>query len=333
MGCKRLDTDFLFFLEVETSKELARTQKKDLNVYPFGLEHKGYNNVVNGTENNFFTYNGKELNESLSLNVIEMDWRQYDPALGRFNVIDALADSFVENTPYHFGYNNPISYIDPTGLFSIHTDEAGNVLKNVDDGDYGVYVHQGATTEADIDKTYSAENTSADGEKIGELGGVINADKIYTNTLANNISEAEGIWNPWSFKNKVTDNGEWDLKNNTKTIFGLAYDGETQFSFQGELMSSEDIGNHHFGAVALAVNLFPSEKFILKEAGKNQMTKKGGTASRPEWQPKVTEQTVNFTKTGRPILGTKQVLGPPYGDDPIDQKYIKKGFEYYKSNK
>ncbi|MFK5855152.1 MAG: DUF6443 domain-containing protein, partial [Bacteroidota bacterium] len=36
------------------------------NYYPFGLKHKGYNNVVNGTEHPY-KYNGKELNESLGL--------------------------------------------------------------------------------------------------------------------------------------------------------------------------------------------------------------------------------------------------------------------------
>ncbi len=91
---------------------------KENNYYPFGLEHKGYNNVVNGTENNYFNYNGKELNESLDLNMVEMDWRQYDPAIARFNVVDPLADfaNQVDKSPYSFGWNNPILYSDPSGL-------------------------------------------------------------------------------------------------------------------------------------------------------------------------------------------------------------------------
>lgn len=36
--------------------------------------------MVNGTENNHFTYVGQELNESLDYNMLEMDWRHYDPA-------------------------------------------------------------------------------------------------------------------------------------------------------------------------------------------------------------------------------------------------------------
>lgn len=38
------------------------------NYYPFGGSHKGYNNVVNGTENKYQTFQGQELNEELGLN-------------------------------------------------------------------------------------------------------------------------------------------------------------------------------------------------------------------------------------------------------------------------
>ncbi len=85
--------------------------------YPFGLEHKGYNNMVNGSENNFMTFNGQELNKSLGLDVMEMTFRQYDPAIGRFNVIDEMTEDAMDYTPYRFGFNNPIFFSDPTGLW------------------------------------------------------------------------------------------------------------------------------------------------------------------------------------------------------------------------
>ncbi len=302
--------------------------------YPFGLEIEygadHPNSLITGSNEHPYKFLGKEYTESLNLNMYEMDWRQYDPALGRFNVIDALAGSFVENTPYHYGYNNPISFIDPTGLFSTHTDESGNIIKEYDDGDDGVYVHNTGTTETEIDKQREdKKNTGGTGEHIGEIGGVIKADRIYANALATNIAEAEGIYNPFTFRNNVKNEGKWDLKNNKNTIFGLANDGETQFSFEGELFESQDIGNHNFGAVGKAANLF-SEDFMLERAGVAQVA--GGT-SKPEWQKFKTVKTVNYTKTGRAIFGTKQVSIPPYGDDPRDQKFIKKGFEYYDKKK
>jgi RHS repeat-associated protein len=85
------------------------------NYYPFGLKHKGYNNVV-VSENKYQTFNGKEFEESLGLNVVEMDWRQYEPSLGRFYNPDRLAALVPSLTPYRFGYNNPILWSDPSGL-------------------------------------------------------------------------------------------------------------------------------------------------------------------------------------------------------------------------
>ena len=91
---------------------------EEKNYYPFGLQHKGYNNVVNGSENNHFTYNGKELEESFGLDVIEMDWRHYDPALGKFNGIDPITH-FSQGTSVAFD-NNPIYWADPSGANGEH---------------------------------------------------------------------------------------------------------------------------------------------------------------------------------------------------------------------
>ncbi|UOB16285.1 RHS repeat-associated core domain-containing protein [Abyssalbus ytuae] len=63
------------------------------NYYPFGLKHKGYNNIVSANANSVaskFKYNGIELEESLGLNLYEMDLRQYDPAIARWTGIDPV---------------------------------------------------------------------------------------------------------------------------------------------------------------------------------------------------------------------------------------------------
>ncbi|MBG6060372.1 hypothetical protein IWX83_000135 [Flavobacterium sp. CG_9.1] len=46
-----------------------------------------------------------------------MDWRQYDPAIGRFNVIDLLSELAPMHNPYRFGFNSPVYWSDPSGLF------------------------------------------------------------------------------------------------------------------------------------------------------------------------------------------------------------------------
>ena len=105
-----------------------------IKFYPFGLEHKGYNNVVNGQENNYYTYLGKERSESLGYNMLEMDWRHFDPAIGRFVSIDALAESYESFTPYHYSENSPIMYSDPTGLFTDVVNEDTGEVYHIDDG-------------------------------------------------------------------------------------------------------------------------------------------------------------------------------------------------------
>ncbi len=64
-----------------------------------------------------YKYNGKELQDELGLNMIAMDRRQYDPAIGRFNVIDPLSELAPMHNPYRFGFNNPVYWSDPSGLF------------------------------------------------------------------------------------------------------------------------------------------------------------------------------------------------------------------------
>jgi RHS repeat-associated protein len=45
----------------------------------------------------------------------ETDWRGYDPQLGRFKGIDALADEMPGINPYQYSYNNPVMFNDPSG--------------------------------------------------------------------------------------------------------------------------------------------------------------------------------------------------------------------------
>ena len=98
--------------DIDASTEIV----EENNYYPFGLEHKGYNNVVNGTENKYLTYNGKEFDESLNLNTFDLGARHMDPALGRFMVIDPMADFFNNQSPYAVANNNPVGNVDYYGF-------------------------------------------------------------------------------------------------------------------------------------------------------------------------------------------------------------------------
>ncbi len=60
-------------------------------------------------------YNGKELNEEFGLDWNDYGGRFYDPAVGRFPTIDRFAEKYSSMTPYHYGANNPIKFIDVNG--------------------------------------------------------------------------------------------------------------------------------------------------------------------------------------------------------------------------
>lgn len=160
---------------------------------------------------------------------------------------------------------------------------------------------------------------------LGEIGGNIDMSVIYANLAKQNSDQAKGMWNPFAFRNLVKSGGEWDLKNNMNTIWGLANhtkDLQTAFLFGGNKMEAQDVGNHHFGVVGKAFGLF-SEEYMLRKAGEAQIA--AGT-SRPEWQIYKTEI---FVAPG-PVTYQRRVMLAPYGDDPRDQRWIRTGFTYYK---
>jgi RHS repeat-associated protein len=85
--------------------------------YPFGLEMEGTWVAQTGTEN-AYQYNGKELNEDFGLNLHDYGARWYDGALGRWWSVDPLGEKTPRWSPYHYGFNNPLRFVDPTGMLN-----------------------------------------------------------------------------------------------------------------------------------------------------------------------------------------------------------------------
>lgn len=82
------------------------------NYYPFGLPH---NRDFGKTSNKsyFYEYNGKEYQNLTGM--YDYGARMYMPDLGRWGVVDELAEKFNRHTPYAYVVNDPINGIDPDG--------------------------------------------------------------------------------------------------------------------------------------------------------------------------------------------------------------------------
>ncbi|MEM9681576.1 MAG: RHS repeat-associated core domain-containing protein, partial [Bacteroidota bacterium] len=81
--------------------------------YPFGMRMGGlsYNS---GTENRY-RYNGKEYHQELNLGLYDYGARMYDPAIGRWNGVDELAENYQNFSPFNYVLGNPSNWIDPDG--------------------------------------------------------------------------------------------------------------------------------------------------------------------------------------------------------------------------
>jgi len=136
------------------------------NYYPFGLKQEGYNDLSSPHPFYKYTYVGQEFQDDWGLNMTAMDFRQYDQALGRFYGMDMLGELAHNQTPYQYGFNNPILWEDRTGLFP---------------SAWKAYVF--AATEGIRDDYKIEYNAGLGGYVLTITSGEFKGDKFYDNTI------------------------------------------------------------------------------------------------------------------------------------------------------
>lgn len=212
------------------------------NYYPFGLKHKGYNNLV-AISTNKYKYNGKELQDDsiggFNLNLYDYGARNYDPALGRWMKIDPLAEKFFSESPYVYVNNDPLGYADFDGkdyIMTIEYDKNGKFTGVKISGT--VYIQgDGASEKRAGELNKYAKNSIKGGEGVSvDINYVYDTSKNTKNlkegeNIATFNSEPEGGKKttshvPWKqFSNKEFKN-RW-LTGNTATIFSSGKDNHT----------------------------------------------------------------------------------------------------------
>lgn len=182
---------------IDASSEIRREQ----NYYPFGLEHKGYNNVSYGVKNNLKTYQGQEFTEDLGLNVHEWRYRISDPAIGRFWQIDPLAENYTYNSTYAFQENKLGMGIELEGLENINWDELSDegiqagLGSGIDDGTAQKNSYGASTDSGVVGSIFSAisDGISYIDNKIS--GAITNGIVAVTGTAESNNTLSDSQFN------------------------------------------------------------------------------------------------------------------------------------------
>ena len=145
---------------------------EESHYYPFGLVQQGISSKSAGKLQNKNLYNGKELqskefSDGSGLELYDFSARMYDQQLGRFPNPDALAESFYQWNPYHYSYNNPIRFGDPTGMAA--TDWVGkNNANGQTTWSWNENINSAEEAKAAGYDDYKAPGSTIENAKIGD---------------------------------------------------------------------------------------------------------------------------------------------------------------------
>jgi RHS repeat-associated protein len=185
--------------------------------YPFGmtLQQQNFGGALN--QPNKLLYNGKELQDN-ELAGVCLDWydygaRMYDAQIGRWHVVDPMADIEPGWSPYRYSFNNPIYYTDPTGMLEAQleyfdgytVDDYGNIKYLNDEGgtEYDV-IYDKETYKEENRKDYD-ETGNKEGIKISK--GIIKSEKRTIHPVEDSQGNATGE-TIYSHKYEVKDDQE-----------------------------------------------------------------------------------------------------------------------------
>ncbi|WP_411812418.1 DUF6443 domain-containing protein [Chryseobacterium scophthalmum] len=209
------------------------------NYYPFGLMHNYTATTTNAYQ---YKYNGKELQET---GMYDYGARFYMPDIGRWGVVDPLAEKYSSMSTYAYVANNPIIFVDPDGKDIILYYMNSNGKMETYDYKYG------AQYKGDNKYVHAFHNAANYLIKNGAGGNLKALDAKKEKVTVRDLEEKEA---PGFQLSKM--NIKWS------PIIGLETDGDGNLSPTAVLDHEMDHANHYIDN--------PTEHKNLRNAGDEQ---------------------------------------------------------------
>ncbi|QMU66577.1 MAG: hypothetical protein GKR88_21305 [Flavobacteriaceae bacterium] len=166
-----------------------------------------------------------------------MDFRHYDASIGRFMVVDPMAEERNWLTPYNFVQNNPILRVDPTGLLDDYgLDQNGNIelIKETNDDTDTLYsVTRGKDGELVKDNNGEVVKNDTNGDGQVADGDSVTVSKNEDGTsvvseLADSNLENKKLDSKFLFSTKTIANFGEKLKDDVFNVFKFASDNSVR---------------------------------------------------------------------------------------------------------
>ncbi len=258
-------------------------------------------------------YNGIELNENLSLNLYEMDLRQYDPAIARWIAIDPVTHH--SQSTYTAFDNNPVFWPDPSGAATGFGAAGGFVSGRISDED--------TWTEVDVNELVEGNDTATGGtvsygsnehaamiappndihiDKKTKTATVVKTNDDYDRVFENGVQVAsaelgytvERLSNEgYTISTHVPEMVSQTEKNNFAKLNDSGFVGSLTYDFANSFyLAFQVVDGDYFG-----------EDFINPLTGSRAYTNLDGTA-----QYNIDERTLSFVTTAAPQLNQTKLL-------------------------